>query len=85
LALVKLKPAFRRRSRDRKHKPHRRSRRDVLETEMSYFTDLFRRAERKRALRDLLKLDDHLLRDIGLARADVCAMRRGRYPAGDHE
>jgi uncharacterized protein YjiS (DUF1127 family) len=52
---------------------------------MSYFTDLFRRAERKRALRDLLKLDDHLLRDIGLARADVCAMRRGRYPAGDHE
>jgi uncharacterized protein YjiS (DUF1127 family) len=52
---------------------------------MSYFTELFRRAERKRALRELLKLDDHLLRDIGVTRADVGAMRRGRYPARDHE
>lgn len=53
---------------------------------MNYFTDLFRRAERNRALSDLLKLDDHLLRDIGVNRADVTAMRRGRYnPARGHE
>lgn len=48
---------------------------------MSYFSNLFRRAERNRALSDLLKLDDHLLRDIGLTRSDVTAMRRGRHTA----
>ncbi len=52
---------------------------------MNYFTDLFRRAERNRSLSELLKLDDHLLRDIGVTRADVSVMRRGRYPARDHE
>lgn len=53
---------------------------------MNYFTDLFRRAERNRALSDLLKLDDHLLRDIGISRADIGAMRRGRYnPNRSHE
>lgn len=53
---------------------------------MNYFTDLFRRAERNRALSDMLKLDDHLLRDIGVTRADISAMRRGRFnPARTHE
>ncbi len=52
---------------------------------MSYFTDLFRRAERNRALSDLLKLDDHLLRDMGVTRADIIAMRRSRYnPSRGH-
>ena len=55
---------------------------------MSYFSTLFRRAERNRALADLLKLDDHLLRDIGLTRTDISAMRQGRHhasPSRGHE
>lgn len=53
---------------------------------MNYFTDMFRRAARRRTLSELLKLDDHLLRDIGVTRADVSAMRQGRYnPARGHE
>ena len=55
---------------------------------MSYLTTLFRRAERNKALSDLLKLDDHLLRDIGLTRTDVTAMRSARRhgnASGAHE
>jgi uncharacterized protein YjiS (DUF1127 family) len=55
---------------------------------MSYFSALFRRAKRNKVLSDLLKLDDHLLRDIGLTRADISDMRRGRYhasPSRGHE
>jgi len=53
---------------------------------MNYFTDMFRRAARRRTLSELLKLDDHLLRDIGVTPADVTAMRRGRYtPNRSHE
>lgn len=55
---------------------------------MSYFSSLFRRSDRKRALSDLLKLDDHLLRDIGLTRADVAMMRANRNhssPSRGHE
>lgn len=55
---------------------------------MSYLSDLFRRAERKKALGDLLKLDDHLLRDIGVTRSDIADMRRRRFNASaprDHE
>lgn len=48
---------------------------------MSYLSALFRRAERNKALSDLLKLDDHLLRDIGLTRTDVTAMRQNRHHA----
>jgi len=51
-------------------------------------SSLFRRAERKRALSDLLKLDDHLLRDIGLTRADLTQMRNRpsyRSPGRGHE
>ncbi len=45
-----------------------------------------RRAARRRTLSELLKLDDHLLRDIGVSRADVSAMRQGRNnPARSHE
>jgi uncharacterized protein YjiS (DUF1127 family) len=44
----------------------------------NYLTSLFRRTERHRVLGDLLKLDDHLLRDIGLTRTDVALMRAGR-------
>jgi uncharacterized protein YjiS (DUF1127 family) len=55
---------------------------------MSYISSLFRRAERNKALGDLLKLDDHLLRDIGLTRADITLMRQGRHhasPSRGHE
>lgn len=41
-------------------------------------TSLFRRAERRRTVADLMQLDDHLLRDIGLSRGDVHQMARGR-------
>jgi len=33
-------------------------------------------ARRRRALAEISELDDHLLRDIGLSRIDVDAMRR---------
>jgi uncharacterized protein YjiS (DUF1127 family) len=55
---------------------------------MSYLSALFRRAERNKVLSDLLKLDDHLLRDIGLTRADLTRMRQGRHhasPSRGHE
>jgi uncharacterized protein YjiS (DUF1127 family) len=45
---------------------------------MSYLSSLFRAAERKRVLSDLMKYDDHLLRDIGLTRADLAMMRANR-------
>ncbi|WP_082434647.1 DUF1127 domain-containing protein [Devosia sp. A16] len=51
-------------------------------------TSMFRRAERKRVLTDLMKFDDHLLRDIGLTRGDLAAMRAGRHhttPRRGHE
>jgi uncharacterized protein YjiS (DUF1127 family) len=55
---------------------------------MSYLSTLFRRAERNKTLSDLMKLDDHLLRDIGLTRSGVAEMRRrGNHgsPSRGHE
>ena len=51
-------------------------------------TSMFRRSERKRVLTDLMKFDDHLLRDIGLTRTDLAVMRAGRHhasPSRGHE
>jgi uncharacterized protein YjiS (DUF1127 family) len=51
-------------------------------------TSLFRRSRHKRVLADLMKYDDHLLRDIGLTRADLADMRtapRHRSPSLGHE
>ena len=48
---------------------------------MSYITTLFRRAERKRVLTDLMGFDDRLLRDIGLTRSDIALMRDNRQPS----
>lgn len=51
-------------------------------------TSMFRRSERNRVLTDLMKYDDHLLRDIGLTRADLANMRAGRRhttPSRGHE
>lgn len=45
------------------------------------FRALFKRAERRRVLTDLMKFDDHLLRDIGLTRGDLAMMRAHRYPS----
>ena len=46
---------------------------------MSILTSLFRRAERKQMFSDLMKFDEHLLRDIGLTRTDIALMRAGRH------
>ena len=44
----------------------------------NYFTSLFQRAARRKALNEMMKLDDRLLRDIGLTRVDVSRMRSSR-------
>ena len=40
---------------------------------MNLFSSLFRRSEKRRTYANLLHLDDHMLRDIGLTRADLRA------------
>jgi uncharacterized protein YjiS (DUF1127 family) len=42
------------------------------------FSSLFRRSQRRKVYADLLRLDDHLLRDMGLTRHDVHEMMSGR-------
>jgi uncharacterized protein YjiS (DUF1127 family) len=44
---------------------------------MNILSSLLRRAEKRRAYTDLLKLDDHLLRDIGITRSDLHQMMAG--------
>jgi uncharacterized protein YjiS (DUF1127 family) len=46
----------------------------------SYFSRLFRRPSQRQALAELLALDDHLLRDIGISRSDLHLLRRARRP-----
>lgn len=53
----------------------------VKDDEMNMLTSLFRRSERRRALADLSRLDDHLLRDIGVTRSDVHELMRGARTA----
>ena len=48
---------------------------------MNILTSLFRRAEKRRAYSDLLQLDDHLLRDIGVDRSDLHQMMAGTRTA----
>jgi uncharacterized protein YjiS (DUF1127 family) len=38
---------------------------------MNFLTSLLRRSEQHKAYSDLLQLDDHLLRDIGLTRSGI--------------
>ena len=45
---------------------------------MGIMNALFRSAGRRRIYADLLHLDDHLLRDIGLTRGEVHDMIAGR-------
>jgi uncharacterized protein YjiS (DUF1127 family) len=45
---------------------------------MKLFATLFRLSERRRAYTQLSQLDDHLLRDMGLTRAELKAMMSGR-------
>jgi uncharacterized protein YjiS (DUF1127 family) len=40
---------------------------------MTFLTTLLRRSQKRRMYADLMQLDDHLLRDIGLTRADLRA------------
>ena len=42
------------------------------------FSSLFRSSGRRKVYADLLHLDDHLLRDIGLTRNDVRKFMAGR-------
>lgn len=48
---------------------------------MSLFTALLRRSGKRRMYADLMQLDDHLLRDIGLTRADLRARMFNRATA----
>ena len=48
---------------------------------MSIITSLLRRAEKRRAYVNLLQLDDHLLRDIGISRSDLHQMMNGTRTA----
>jgi len=45
------------------------------------FSALFRRSAQRKTFSDLLKLDDHLLRDIGLSRSELHAMMSGSRTA----
>lgn len=48
---------------------------------MSYLSKLFRRSAERKAFSELMKLDDHLLRDIGVTRSDLRAMMAGSRTA----
>ena len=48
---------------------------------MNILTSLFRRSEKRRAYADLMQLDDHLLRDIGVSRSDLHQMMNGTRTA----
>ena len=48
---------------------------------MNIITSLLRRAEKRRAYSSLLRLDDHLLRDIGVSRSDLHLMMNGSRTA----
>ena len=48
---------------------------------MKFLNSFFRRAEQRKAYSDMLQLDDHLLRDIGLSRSDVHQMMAGTRTA----
>jgi uncharacterized protein YjiS (DUF1127 family) len=52
-----------------------------MEVTMNYFARLLQSAHRRRVLSDLLQYDDRLLRDMGLSRADLNAMRYRRAPS----
>ena len=46
---------------------------------MNIFASLIRRNERRRSYQNLLQLDDHLLRDIGIERSDIHQMMGGSH------
>ena len=48
---------------------------------MNILSSLFRRSEKRRAYADMLQLDDHLLRDIGVSRSDLHQMMNGTRTA----
>ncbi len=44
------------------------------------FGGIRRSIERRQLVKDLSRLDDHLLRDIGLHRGDIYTLARGERP-----
>ena len=48
---------------------------------MNIIASLLRRVEKRRAYVNLLQLDDHLLRDIGISRTDLHQMMNGARTA----
>lgn len=48
---------------------------------MNIFASIIHRVARRRSYRDLLQLDDHLLRDIGISRSDLSSMMNGSRTA----
>jgi uncharacterized protein YjiS (DUF1127 family) len=47
---------------------------------MNIISVLIRRSQKRRAYANLLELDDHLLRDIGINRSDLHLMASARTP-----
>ena len=55
---------------------------------MNIFASLFRTRERRRTYSDMMQLDEHLLRDIGVTRSDLFSLvndQRARRKTRDHE
>jgi uncharacterized protein YjiS (DUF1127 family) len=48
---------------------------------MNILSSLFRSAAKRQTYADMLHLDDHLLRDIGVSRSDLHQMMRGSRTA----
>jgi uncharacterized protein YjiS (DUF1127 family) len=48
---------------------------------MNILSSLLRSATKRRTYADMLHLDDHLLRDIGVSRSDLHQMMRGSRTA----
>jgi uncharacterized protein YjiS (DUF1127 family) len=46
---------------------------------MGILSTIFRGSARRRAFDDLMALDDHLLRDMGIERKDIAATLRARH------
>ncbi|MEP7241555.1 MAG: DUF1127 domain-containing protein [Devosia sp.] len=51
---------------------------------MNIFASLVRRTRDRHAYGDLLRLDDHMLRDIGLTRTEILGLMERRAPRRTH-
>lgn len=54
---------------------------NMKDDEMTFLSRFFGRSARRRAYADMMLLDDHLLRDIGVSRSDLALMMAGQRTA----